>query len=208
MIDFIGWIEVQKSVYGNINEINFNEENTNPTIAEVCEAMDSGTIAVLRIGVTGTNLYSEVGNRLGILTIKKPRYTETDCEIEFIESGSDFEKMYNFYYRGTLRGWRKARGVYGKVAEITSISDPTIENLCEAMESGSIAVLRISSSSSALYTQCNNKLGILTIKKPNYSNVDCQLEFTGVSSDFDVMKGVYYRGSLRSWKVVQFVTPE
>ena len=205
---FYGWVEVQKSVYGNINEINFATENTNPTLAEVCEAMDWGTIAVLRIASTSSNLYSDVGNRLGILTIKKPRYTEVDCEIEFIDASSDFEKMYNFYYRGTLRGWRKSRGVYGKVSEITSTSDPSIANLCDAMENGSIAVIRVSSSSSQLYTDVGNKLGILTIKKPNYSNTDCQLEFTGVSSDFEVYKGVYYRGTLRAWKQVQFVTPE
>lgn len=205
---FYGWKEVAKSIYGNINEINFQEENTDPTIAEVCEAMDWGTIAVLRIGTSGTNLYSDVGNRLGVLTIKKPRSNEVDCEIEFIDSGSDFEKMYNFYYRGTFRGWRKSRGVYGKVSEITSTSDPSIANLCESMENGSIAVIRVSSTSSQLYADCENVLGFLTIEKPNYSNVDCAIKFISSSSDFEVKFTNYYRGSLRSWKKVQFVTPE
>lgn len=107
---FYGWQQVAKSVYGNLSEINFPntvQDAEDPTLAEVCEALEVGSIAVLRVHSDSTNLYTDCGNRLGILTIKKPRYTETDCEIEFITVGSDYAKYYNVYYRGTLRGWKE-----------------------------------------------------------------------------------------------------
>ena len=104
---FYGWEQIAKSVYGNINEIDFETENTNPTIQEICEALPLSSIAVLRVSNTESNLYTQCNENLGILTIKKPRYTNVDCEIEFTTVTTDFMKMYNIYYRGTLRGWKQ-----------------------------------------------------------------------------------------------------
>ena len=111
---FYGWIQIAKSVYGNRLDILELQDNTDPTIEEICEAMDDGTISVIRVSDENSNLYEQCNNTLGILTIKKPRYTNVDCEIEFISVNTDFTKMYNVYYRGTLRGW--------KVVTLTSLA--------------------------------------------------------------------------------------
>lgn len=106
---FFGWSDIGQRVYGNVGEISRLEENgiTNPTLAQVIDAMDNGSIAILRIGSSDNSLYSDCMNKLGIVTIKKPRYTYVDAEIEFIGTGSDFDKFYNIYYRGEFRGWKK-----------------------------------------------------------------------------------------------------
>ena len=71
-----------------------------------------------------------------------------------------------------------------------------------------MAVLRVATTDSNLYQQCNNNLGFLTIKKPRYDYVDCEIEFVSSGSDFIKMITNYYRGTLRSWKQVTLTTIE
>ena len=73
---------------------------------------------------------------------------------------------------------------------------------------GTIALIRVANSESNLYRQCNENLGILTIKKPRYTEVDCEIEFNGVNTDFIRMINIYYRGSLRGWKQVTLTSIE
>ena len=173
------------------------------SISDICENMDSSAISVIRVGSTDSQLYTECMNKLGVLTIKKPNYTNVDCEIEFCTSGTVTEKFYSFYFRGTLRDWKVASTgcVYGSLSEIpnlNSISDPTIADVCNNMEPSSIAIIRIGSTSSTLAEQCGGKLGVLTIKKPKYTNVDCELEYCTSAVDFEKFYSFYYRRYVRS----------